>query len=79
MGAEDSFYRRLLPLPGPELIAWCAVAGYRLGLRLVVPDPWSLALLPFLKVLPHRLLNPVVGWLLKPRRREAENARRDGA
>lgn len=78
MGAEDSFYRRLLPLPGPETIALCAVLGYRLGLRLVLPDIWGLAMLPFLRILPHRVTVPIVGWLLRPRGREVEDARRPG-
>jgi uncharacterized protein len=79
MGAEASLYRRLLPMPGPRSVAWRAVAGYRWRLRVVVPDVWSLATFPFLRFLPHRLLVPIVGWLLKPRRREVENARGTGA
>lgn len=67
MNAEESFYR-LLPAPSARSIAWRAVAGYRCRLRLVVPDVWSLATFPFLRFLPHRLLVPIVGWLLKPRR-----------
>ena len=79
MGAEDSFYRRLLPSPGPESIALLAVTGYRLGLRLVLPDVWGLVLMPFLRILPHRVTVPIVEWLLRPRRREVEDARSPGA
>ena len=75
MGTLDSYYRFLLPMPGPESIAHVAVLGYRLGLRLVVPDIWGLVMIPFLRILPHRLTVPIVGWLLRPRRHEVEDAR----
>ena len=74
MGALDSYYRFLLPMPGPESIAHLAVFGYRLGLRLIVPDIWGFVMMPFLRILPHRLTVPIVGWLLRPRRHEVEDA-----
>ena len=79
MGAVDCFYRFLLPMPGPESIALFAVIGYRLGLRLVLPDIWGLVMMPFLRILPHRVTVPMVGWLLRPRRHEVEDARGPGA
>jgi short-subunit dehydrogenase len=67
MGAEFSFYRQLiLPLSA----AGTASAGYRgyvLGSRLVVPGLMNKLLALSLKVLPHAILVPIVGWLLRPR------------
>ena len=79
MGALDSYYRFLLPMPGPESIAHVAVIGYRMGLRLVLPDIWGLVMTPFLRILPHRMTVPIVGWLLRPRKHEVEDARGPGA
>ncbi|MFM9941663.1 MAG: SDR family NAD(P)-dependent oxidoreductase [Hyphomicrobiaceae bacterium] len=74
MQAEQSLYRRLLPAPGPDYVAWWAVTGFRLGLRVVVPGFLSLAAFAALRLLPHRLSIPIVGVLLRPRGREADNA-----
>ena len=79
MGALDSIYRFLLPMAGPESIALIAVIGYRLGLRLVLTDIWGVVMTPFLRILPHRVTVPMVGWLLRPRRHEVEDARGPGA
>jgi uncharacterized protein len=67
MRAGTSYYRRLIPVPGPTMVAWATVAGWRLGLRVVVCDPLSIATFPFLRFMPHRLLIPIVGWLMRPR------------
>lgn len=74
MNAEHSLYRRLLPAPSPAYVAWWAVTGYTLGLRLVVPGVLSLISFVALRFMPHRLVIPVVGTLLKPRLREGSNA-----
>jgi len=74
MGAEQSLYRWLLPAPSPAYVAWNAVTGFDLGLRLVVPGFLSMFLFVALRLLPHRLGIPVVGVLLKPRGRENHDA-----
>ncbi len=74
MGAEQSLYRRLLPTPGPDYVAWWAVRGFTLGLITVVPGFLSLVAFVALRLLPHRLSIPVVSVLLRPRGREAGNA-----
>lgn len=79
IGAENSFYRLWLLSPSPGFVAVAAVTGYRMGLRLVLPDVWSLVMMPFLRILPRRLTVPLVGWLLQPRRREVDDARSPGA
>lgn len=67
MHAEMSFYRQLLIALSPERVASTAYRGYVMGFRVVVPGLLSKLMWPALRVLPHRLLVPLVGWLLRPR------------
>ena len=67
MGSEMSFYRQLLFSLNPERVANSAYRGYVLGFRVVVPGLLSKLMWPALRVLPHRLLLPLIGWLLRPR------------
>lgn len=66
MGAEGALYRRLLPAISPATVARQTLLGLRLGLRVTVPGFLSLALFPILRFIPHRLVVPVVGWILRP-------------
>jgi hypothetical protein len=74
MGAESSLYRWLVPALPPRAVAWWAWLGHGLGLRVIVPGFLNNAGWFFLRYLPHRMVVPVVGWLLKPRRRETRDA-----
>jgi hypothetical protein len=67
MGSEMSFYRQVLFSLSPERVANSAYRGYVLGFRVVVPGLLSKLMWPALRVLPHRLLLPLIGWLLRPR------------
>lgn len=69
MGAESALYRKLLPSLSAEQVAQAAFRGHRLGLRVVVPHLFNRALLVALKLLPHPLTVPLVGFLLKNRAR----------
>lgn len=70
MCAESAFYRRLLPPIQPETVATWAYHGFGLGLRVIVPGVINMLLALCLRLLPHRVVMPVVGWLL--RRREGD-------
>lgn len=71
MDAETAFYRRfMLPLR-PQTVAWWAYRGLSLGGRVVVPGILNTLLAVFLRILPHRLVIPIVGLLLKTRSPEA--------
>lgn len=74
MGAEASLYRRLFPAARADAVAWWAVRGYSLGVRLILPGLLSTFAFAALRIMPHRLVVPLVGFLLKPRGREARNA-----
>ncbi len=69
MGAELSFYRQLVLALSAEQTARSAYRGYVLGLHLVVPGVTAKLLQVALWIIPHFLLLPLIGWLL--RRREA--------
>lgn len=74
MGAERSLYRRLVPALRPRTAAWMAVAGFDLGVRLVVPGFVGMFLFVALRLLPHRLGMLLVSVLLKPRGQENRDA-----
>jgi len=67
MGAESSFYRLLLPALSPERTANSAYSGYVLGRCLIVPGITNTIMAIALRILPHTLLLPLIGWLLRPR------------
>lgn len=74
MGSEADFYYRLLPQLQPAQVARWAYAGYRLGMRVVVPGVFYNLMAASMRLLPHRLVMPVVAWLLWPRNRDVGGA-----
>jgi short-subunit dehydrogenase len=67
MGAVGAFYRHMLPQMSAQAVARSAHHGFLYGSRVVIPGLFSTILHPALRVLPHVLLMPILGWLLKPR------------
>ena len=67
MGAESSLYRRLIPAATPASVARWALLAYSLHLRSVAPGVVNTVLVQALRILPHRLVIPIVSWLLRPR------------
>ncbi len=67
MGAEHAFYRQLLFPLSPEGAARAGYRGYVLGFRLIVPGVMNKVLAVALRILPHTLLSPLLGWLFRPR------------
>jgi short-subunit dehydrogenase len=67
MRAERALYRLLMPSASAAWVASAGYLGFVLGWRVVVPGPFSLALALALRVGPHRILSPIIGWLLRPR------------
>ena len=74
MGAERSLYRRLIPAATPASVARWALLAYSLHLRSVAPGVVNTVLVPALRIFPHRIVVPVVSWLLRPREREGPDA-----
>jgi uncharacterized protein len=70
MGAETAWYRRLLPPLEPATVSWWAERGFSLGARVIVPGLINMLMALALRVVPHRILVPITGWLLRPGMRE---------
>lgn len=75
MGGESAFYLRLLPVADPEGIAWAGYRGFLLGWRIVVPGVFNPFLALAMRIVPHRIVIPIIGWLLKPRGQERSDVR----
>jgi uncharacterized protein len=67
MGGATGLYLKLLPVPSADQIAKAAIWRFRLGQRVIVPRLLNPLLMAAMRVMPHRLLLPIVGWLLRPR------------
>ncbi len=68
MGAQHAFYRMFSPPIPPALVGWLGYWGYTLGLRVVWPGLATPFAALAMRLLPHRILMPIVATLLKPRR-----------
>ncbi len=66
MGADDALYRWLIPAMAPERVANAAWRGFRTWRRVIVPGIIPLGLAAALRLLPHPIIVPLVGWLLFP-------------
>lgn len=69
MGADSAFYRYVIPPMSAARVAGAAYRGFMRGQRVIVPGLLNKVLLLFLKIFPHPMSVPIVGWLLKPRDR----------
>ena len=67
MGAERTWYRWLIPAARANSVAWVALLGYRWGRTVITPGPFATLTALALRLTPHLLLVPIIGWLLKPR------------
>jgi short-subunit dehydrogenase len=74
MGADTALYRYLMPQSSAAAAARTGYLGYLLGLRVVVPGPLNPILALAMRVLPHRIMIPIVGWLLQVRTQRPDHA-----
>ncbi len=65
IGAEHALYRYLLPAQSAECVVRAAIIGFRLGLRVVVPGLFNPVLVLALRLLPHRLMLPLMAILMR--------------
>ena len=75
MGSERALYRYLVL---PASAAGVAAAGYRgfaFGWRVIVPGILNPALALAMRIMPHRIVIPIIGWLMKPRGAQGSDAR----
>jgi uncharacterized protein len=74
MGSENAFYRVLVLPASAQSVAWAGYFGFVLGLRVTIPGVLNPFLALAMRVMPHRIVIPIIGWLLKPRGGERTNA-----
>ena len=74
MRGQSAIYRALMPAASVDSVARAGYLGFALGWRVVVPGILTPLLALGMRVVPHRLLVPIVGWLLKPRGEERGDA-----
>jgi hypothetical protein len=67
MGADRSAYRLLVPPASADAVGRAGYLGYILGRRVVVPGILNPSGAFVMRIMPHRILIPIVGWLLRPR------------
>jgi short-subunit dehydrogenase len=75
MGAEHALYRYLVAPSSADGVARAGYLGFALGLRVVVPGILNPFLALAMRILPHRIVIPIVGVLLKQRGRNASDVR----
>jgi len=78
MSAEQSYYRYLIPSPGPDVVARATYRGFLWHQRVIVPSISAKLIGLVMRVMPNFLVIPAMDWLLQQRGIEA-NARRDHA
>ena len=76
MGAEHALYRYLVAPSAPDSVARAGYYGFALGLRVCVPGLVKPLLALLMRIAPHRIVIPIVGWLLKPRQAKGDDAAR---
>ncbi len=67
MGANESFYRKLMPAMTADAVAHATWRGWRLGFRVIQPGLFTPLLSILMRITPWLLLVPIVGWLLQKR------------
>jgi short-subunit dehydrogenase len=68
MGAEKSLYRSFIPPSSAQSVARAGYRGFRFGWRVTVPGLVNPFLALAMRILPHRIVIPIVGVLLQQRR-----------
>jgi uncharacterized protein len=75
MGSERAFYRHLVLPASAEAVAGAGYRGFALGLRVIVPGLLNPFLALAMRILPHRIVIPIIGRLLRPREAGKSDAR----
>lgn len=68
-GAERAFYRSFVPPASARSVAWAGYLGYVLGLRVTIPGLVNPFMAVAMRIMPHRIVIPIIGVLLRPRKR----------
>ena len=68
-GAQSAFYRSFVPPASARSVAWAGYLGYVLGLRVTIPGLVNPFMALAMRIMPHRIVIPIIGVLLRPRKR----------
>jgi short-subunit dehydrogenase len=68
-GAQSAFYRSFVPPASARSVAWAGYLGYVLGLRVTIPGLVNPIMAVAMRIMPHRIVIPIIGVLLRPRKR----------
>lgn len=68
-GAQRAFYRSFVPPASARSTAWAGYLGYVLGLRVTIPGLVNPFMAVAMRIMPHRIVIPIIGVLLRPRNR----------
>ena len=68
-GAQSAFYRSFVPPASARSVAWAGYLGYVLGLRVTIPGLVNPFMAIAMRIMPHRIVIPIIGVLLRPRKR----------
>jgi short-subunit dehydrogenase len=66
-GAQSAFYRSFVPPASARSVAWAGYLGYMLGLRVTIPGLVNPFMALAMRIMPHRIVIPIIGVLLRPR------------
>ena len=66
MGSNTALYRFFLPALSADQVAVSGLRGFNFGLRVVVPGLLNKVIVLSLRVIPHRLITPLIAVLLRP-------------
>lgn len=75
MHSEQAPYLYVLPVQSPVAVARQAWRGYKWGRRVIVTGSLNQLNALAMKVMPHAVLIPLMGWLLRSRMRDHDDAR----
>jgi short-subunit dehydrogenase len=66
-GAQRAFYRSFVPPASARSVAWAGYLGFVLGLRVTIPGLVNPFMALAMRIMPHRIVIPIIGVLLRPR------------
>lgn len=66
-GAQSAFYRSFVPPASARSVAWAGYLGFVLGLRVTIPGLVNPFMALAMRIMPHRIVIPIIGVLLRPR------------
>ena len=66
-GAQSAFYRSFVPPASARSVARAGYYGFVLGLRVTIPGLVNPFMALAMRIMPHRIVIPIIGVLLRPR------------